>query len=92
MSGIQVLKAEHQTRSNLGRCFYIEMTSGKHHVTVAVAPDHLNVIVHNASNRAWGGLGKRFPDLISALANYKTPEVRSMIKHAVAQSAEQVAA
>lgn len=84
---IQVVKSEHKTYQNLGRYFYSEMRAGKHHVTVAVAPKYLQVIVHNASNRCWRGMGKQFPNLAAALAYYKTPEVRAMLELAVAQAA-----
>jgi hypothetical protein len=84
---VQVIKSEHKTYQNLGRYFYSEMRAGKHHVTVAVAPNHLQVIVHNASNRCWRGMGKQFPNLAAALAYYKTPEVRAMLELAVAQAA-----
>jgi len=83
---IQVVKSEQKTYQNLGRYFYSEMRAGKHHVTVAVAPSHLQVIVHNASNRCWRGMGKQFPDLAAALVYYKTPEVRAMLELAVAQA------
>jgi hypothetical protein len=84
---IQVVRSEPKTYENLGRYFYCEMRAGKHHVTVAVAPNHLQIIVHNASNRCWRGLGKQFPNLAAALAYYKTPAVRSMLELAVAQAA-----
>ncbi len=64
---------------------YAEMESGKHDVTVGVCRcegkiQHVTVIVHNASNRAWRGLGKRFDTQAAAVAKYKTPEIREMIK------------
>ena len=66
---------------------YVEMASGKHEATVGVCRcngelQHVTVIVHNAANRAWRGLGKRFNTVAEALAKYKTPEIRAMIEHA----------
>ena len=84
---IQVLNSESKTYANLGRYFYSEMRAGKHHVSVTVAPNHLQVIVHNASNRCWRGMGKQFPNLDAALAYYKTPEVRAMLELAASQAA-----
>lgn len=84
---IQILNAKHQNYSNLGRYFFTEMQAGKHHATVVVAPDHVQVCVHNASNRAWGGMGRRFENAEKALAGYKSPEVRAMIETAIAGAA-----
>jgi hypothetical protein len=84
---VAVINSEHKTYTHLGRHFYSEMRAGKHHVSVVVAPKHLQVIVHNASNRCWRGMGKQFPNLAAALAYYKTPEVRAMLELAVSQAA-----
>lgn len=87
VTDVQVITSEQRIYQNLGRYFYSEMRSGKHHVSVTVAPKHLQVIVHNASNRCWHGVGKQFPNLAAALAYYKTPEVRAMLERAVTQAA-----
>lgn len=79
---IEIINSEHKTYSNLGRYFYCEMRSGKHHATVTVAPRHLEVCVHNASNRAWRGSGRRFETLEAARTHYRTPELRAMVQHA----------
>jgi hypothetical protein len=39
----------------------------------------VQVVVQNAMNRAWKGMGKRFANLESALKSYKTEAIRSMI-------------
>lgn len=86
MTDIQVLNSDGKTYANLGRYFYCEMRAGKHHVSVTVAPNHLQVIVYNASNRCWRGMGKQFPDLAAALAYYKTADVRAMLEFAAAKA------
>jgi len=79
---IQVKSAKHETYKNLGRYFYASMEAGKHSLTVAIAPEHVQVIVENAANRAWRGMGKRFENMAAALGNYKTPEIRAMLQAA----------
>ena len=66
--------------------FYATMADGKHEATITVCRGdfgYIGVCVHNAANRAWRGLGKQFPTVEAALANYKTPAIRSMIEEAV---------
>jgi len=40
------------------------------------------VCVINAAHKAWGGTGKHYRDLESAIAGFKSPEVRAMIEFA----------
>jgi hypothetical protein len=70
MSDIQIISTKEQKLPTLGRYFYAELSSGKHSVTIAVKPTGLQVIVQNAANRAWRGLGKEFADLAQALDAY----------------------
>ena len=79
---IQVINSEHKTYPNLDRYFSCEMRSGKHHATVTVALNHLEVSVHNASNHAWRGPGRRFETLDAAMSYYKTPALRAMVQYA----------
>lgn len=79
---ILVKQAKAETYTNLGRYFYCDMTSGKHTVLVCVKPRGLQVIVQNDSHRVWRGMGKDFPSVEAAVANYKTPAIRAMIQHA----------
>lgn len=84
MNAILVKKAEAQIFPNLGRYFFAELESGKHEVSVAVKPKGaLQVIVHNAANRCWKGLGKSYPNAEAAVAAYKTAEIKAMIAEAV---------
>jgi hypothetical protein len=92
MSAIQIIKTNDTTHTNIGRYFMAEMQSGKHSVIVVVAPNYLQIVVQNASNRAWRGMGKHFPTLEVALAAYKTAEIRAMISHAVEMSKQTAAA
>lgn len=88
MSTVQIIESKTATYPNLGRYFFAELESGKHRIAITVAPDHLQVIVQNASNRAWRGMGKRFADLTTALAAYKTADIRAMVQTAVDLSKE----
>lgn len=80
---VQIIDSKSTTYTNLGRYFFIEMVAGNHRATVSVAPKYLQVIVQNASNRAWRGMGRQFRDLNDACAYYKTPEIRAMLRTAV---------
>lgn len=84
---IQVITAHHTRYPNLGRYLFCEMRTGKHHATVSVGPNHLQVCVHNAANRTWRGMGRRFPNAAQAAEFYRTPEIKQMIQHAAAEYA-----
>lgn len=64
---------------------YVEMQCGKHSALVVVckgSSNYVQVVVQNAVNRAWRGMGKRFASLESALLAYKTDAIRGMIRAA----------
>jgi hypothetical protein len=81
---INVIDTSRQTA--LGNEYlYVEMTCGKHAALVVVcrgATNYVQVVVQNAMNRAWRGMGKRFASLDSALKAYKTDAIKSMISAA----------
>lgn len=85
MSSVQILEVSDKTYPNVGRYYIAEMQSGKHRATVCVH-NGVRVIVHNASNRCWRGMGRHFADSAAALSHYRTPEVRAMIETAIAKS------
>jgi hypothetical protein len=61
---------------------YVEMQCGKHAALVVVcrgASNYVQVVVQNAMNKAWKGMGKRFASLELALKSYKTEAIRGMI-------------
>jgi hypothetical protein len=89
---IQILNTKREKYTNLGDYLFMEMKADKQHVTVVVAPDHLQVCSHNASNRAWNGLGRRFETAEAAIAGYKTDTIKEMIRLAVKTKAENVTA
>jgi hypothetical protein len=65
---------------------YVDMTCEKHSALVVIvrgSSNYIRVVVQNASNRAWRGMGKQFDTVAEALAKYKTLAIRSMIEHAV---------
>lgn len=64
---------------------YVELQCGKHSALVVVcrgATNYVQVIVQNAMNRAWRGMGRRFSTVEAAIAAYKTAAVRTMIETA----------
>ena len=64
---------------------YVELQCGKHSALVVVcrgASNYVQVIVQNAMNRAWRGMGRRFANVEAAMAAYKTAAVRKMIETA----------
>lgn len=64
---------------------YVEMVCEKHSALVIVVKgtrNYIQVIVQNASNRAWRKFGKEFATIADAVKNYKTAAIRSMIEHA----------
>lgn len=87
---IQILNQTRTTYANLGEHLFLEAQAGKHHATVAVGPNGIDVCVHNASNRAWRGTGRRFENAEAAIAGYKTEAVKEMIRLAVKAKAENV--
>lgn len=89
---IQILNSDRKQYSNIGDWLFMEMQSGKVHASVSVGPDHLNVCVHNASNRAWRGTGRRFETVEAAIAGYKQECVKEMIRLAVKTKSETPAA
>jgi len=88
---IQVLKATATQYPNQGRYFLAEMTAGAHSIIVSISRNEFRVIVQNASNRAWKGMGKAYRDQDAALRSYKTPEIRAMIEHAATLDKETLA-
>jgi uncharacterized metal-binding protein len=69
---------------------YVELQCGKHSALVVVckgASNYVQVIVQNAMNRAWRGMGRRFATVDAALAAYKTAAVRTMIEAACEMAA-----
>lgn len=86
---IQTLEESTTTVGGM-RYHIIEMTSGKHLITVMHVRGTLNYVVvmtNNAMQRAYRTLGKQFNTTEQALANYKTPAIRAMIQHAADQAA-----
>jgi hypothetical protein len=78
---INIVETKKQTA--LGNEYlYVEMQCGKHSALVVVcrgASNYVQVVVQNAMNRAWRGMGKRFATVEAALAAYKTDAIRGMI-------------
>jgi hypothetical protein len=76
---VQILAGFVKHYPNLGRYFFSELRCGKQHMTVVIAPDHVQACVHNASNMAWRGLGKRLDNLVEARIHYRSAAARAML-------------
>lgn len=76
-----------KTYPNTGRCVIADIECGKHAVQVVICAQYVRVLVNNASHKAWRGMGKTFPSVDAAVANYKTGAVRSMIQTAASLAA-----
>ena len=82
MNAVCVIKTSDTTYPNIGRYFIAEMTAGKHAACVVIKDRGVQVVVKNASNRAWRGMGREFRSLDEALTRYKTADIRAMIQTA----------
>jgi hypothetical protein len=63
---------------------YVSATCGKVSASVCFSRFGVQVCCHNAANRAWRGLGRRFETAADALAAYRSAEMRAIIEAAVA--------
>lgn len=88
---IIIKSAKAETYKTLGHYFYVEAQSGKHSATIVIKPTGVTVVVENASNRCWRGLGKDYQSVEVAVAAYKTPAIQGMIREAAALAAQPVA-
>lgn len=87
---VQIIKSSAKNYDNIGRHFLCEAACGKHSAVVVIAENYVRVVVQNASNRAWRGMGKVFPNTAAALEAYRTPAIRAIIE--AAQTENEVAA
>lgn len=62
----------------------IEAVCGKVTAEVTVTRSQIIVLCKNASNRAWGGIGRAFESFEAAKAGYKSSAMKSIIEHAQA--------
>jgi hypothetical protein len=65
---------------------YFSATCGKKSALVFIDENGgVDVIVENASHKAWGGMGKRFQNKQAAVENYKSSEIKEIIQTAFEQ-------
>jgi hypothetical protein len=53
---------------------------------IYVSSSLVTVCCKNAANRAWGGLGKKFPTIENALTSYKSAAAKAIIAYAIEAS------
>ena len=75
-----IKQSSDKTYPNTGRYVMASMSCGNHDAVVMISQHEVRVVVENAMNRAWRGMGKGFRSVDEAIDNYKTPEIRSMIR------------
>jgi hypothetical protein len=64
-------------------CTYLTATSGKISGFVSLTGQGVRVCCHNAAHRAWRtGAGKLFPTIAEAVAGYKSPDMKAIIRSA----------
>lgn len=59
---------------------YANVVDGKKRLELVVSENYINVVVHNASHRAWRGMGKFYANLQEALEGYQSAAYRQMIE------------
>lgn len=79
---MQIESQKVEVYKNLGRYFFVTLTHGKHSASFAFKPAGVQIMVHNAANRAWKGMGKEFATVEKAVANYKNESIQAMILEA----------
>ena len=67
-----------------GRSFICTVVEGRRSATFAFTDTYTRVIVHNASNRCWRGMGRIFWTVADMTAYYRSPAMQAMIAAAVA--------
>jgi hypothetical protein len=71
------------TNQKTAHGFYFEGVCGKVTASVGITKHGLQVLCKNASHRAWRGGGKHFHTVQDALANYRSSEMKAIIRAAV---------
>lgn len=78
-----------KTESESGFC--LELTCGKKSAVVGIWKSGIvTVCCLNAAHRAWRGLGKTFSSVEEALENYRSSEMKSMIRAAANEDAHKM--
>ena len=71
-----LIKRDETTKyPNVGLYRTIEVCANGLGVLLILKPNGLQVVVQNASNRAWRGLGREFRDLRHAMTTYRDQRV-----------------
>lgn len=67
---------------NIGGIKGVEIVCGKTTAEVTVTREQVIVLCKNASNRAWGGIGRVFRNFQDAKDGYKSSVMKSIIEYA----------
>lgn len=73
------------TKQNINGSLYRSITGicENREVSVIIVTgnsSYVNVTVKNASHKVWKGMGKDFPTIEAAIANYKDSKIKAIIK------------
>lgn len=64
---------------------WVDATCNKTSAWVAIGNHGVQVCTKNAAHKVWRGMGKRFDSKETAIANYKSAEMKAIIETAFAQ-------
>ncbi len=78
------IQVESVSRNEHG--LYVTASCGKVSASVGISRFGVQVCCHNAANRAWRGLGRRFETIADAIAGYRSEAMRSIIETALRQA------
>ena len=68
--------------SRAGEYASIEVTNGTQRAAFLFSPGYVRVCSRNASNRAWGGLGREFTSMAEAREGYRSSAMQGMMNAA----------
>jgi hypothetical protein len=63
--------------------FFLEALCGKTSASVCIGPSGIRVICNNAMHKVWKGMGKHFINAEQAINNYKSSEMKEIIRTAI---------
>lgn len=75
------IEIEQASKNGTSSC--VTATCGKVRASVCFSRFGVQVVCHNAANRAWRGIGKRYDSAEHAIESFKSVEMKAIIRAAV---------
>ena len=71
------------SQKTIGNRTYFKFQGKRNVINVSVHSQHgdVNVLNENASHRAYRGMGKTFHNIVEALNNYKSSEMKAILQY-----------